>query len=141
MKINEVLAEGFWAGVGQAVGIDPNQNPFTTAVKGQRSQDYTFDFNGKKYKRAGNMWQVQNPTTGKFFPAPKDMQDQLNAAAGDEVKQRPGKIQPIAPINTSTNTNTNTNTIKPIPKSGAPTDAEYAKLQAKIDAASKAQGQ
>jgi hypothetical protein len=83
------------------------------------------------------MWQVQNPTTGKFFPAPKAMQDQLNAAAGDDVKQRPGTIAPITPITPSVNPNT----INPIPKSGAPSAAEQAKLQAKIDAALQAQGQ
>jgi hypothetical protein len=30
------------------------------------------------------MWGLKNPATGKFVPAPKDLQDQLNVASGSK---------------------------------------------------------
>lgn len=136
MKINEILAEGFWKGVGQAVGIDTSHKPFRTAAKGQTSSQYTFTYGGKTYKWMGQQWGVQNPTTGKFSPAPKEIQDQLNAASGSAVKQRPD----TATTTPTASPDINTSTIKPIAKIGTPSDAEQANLQAKIQAALKAQG-
>ena len=90
----------------------------------------------------GAMWGLKNPATGKFVPAPKAMQDQLNivSRSGSELAQRPtGNTTSPAPAPAATNVDTSK--IQPVPKLGAPTSVEQDKLQQKIDAALKAQGQ
>ena len=97
MKINEVITEtGFWKGVGQAIAPQTMANwernkPANQAAWGkvqQGNQPYTFTFGGKTYTWLGGMWGQQNPATGKFIPAPKAVQDQLNTASGSKPIQR-----------------------------------------------------
>jgi hypothetical protein len=92
MKINEILAEaGFWKGVAQAIA--PNTVARSDQAKNARpgldqildqNDTGTFEYEGETYTWLGGMWGLQNPATGKFVPAPKDMQDQLNIASGSK---------------------------------------------------------
>lgn len=92
MKINEVVTEaGFWKGVGQALAPDTMANwernkPMRQAGKltSPSSESYTFKYDGETYTWLGGMWGLQNPATGKFVPAPKELQDQLNIASGSK---------------------------------------------------------
>jgi hypothetical protein len=90
MKINEVITEaGFWKGVGQALAPDTMANwdrnkPMRQAGSGPSSGSFTFKYKGETYTWLGNMWGLKNPATGKFVPAPKDLQDQLNVASGSK---------------------------------------------------------
>ena len=90
MKINEVVTEaGFWKGVGQALAPDTMANwdrnkPMRQASSGPSSESYTFKYEGETYTWLGGMWGLQNPATGKFVPAPKELQDQLNVASGSK---------------------------------------------------------
>ena len=93
MKINEIITEaGFWKGVAQAIA--PNAVASYDREKNARpalGQNNTgeFEYEGEKYTWLGGMWGLKNPATGKFVPAPKEMQDQLNIASGSELTNRP----------------------------------------------------
>ena len=148
MKINEILAEaGFFKGLAKSIAPDTvatwdRNKPMRQAGAGPSSGSYTFNYQGKQYTWMGAMWGLKNPATGKFVPAPKAMQDQLNivSRSGSELAQRPtGNTTSPAPAPAATNVDTSK--IQPVPKLGAPTSVEQDKLQQKIDAALKAQGQ
>jgi hypothetical protein len=92
MKINEILSEaGFWKGVAQAIAPNTvarsdqakNARPGLDQILSQNDTG-TFEYEGEIYTWLGNMWGLQNPATGKFVPAPKAMQDQLNIASGSK---------------------------------------------------------
>ena len=146
MKINEVISEaGFFKGLAKSIAPDTvNYRDQTKPLRSNTSYESgEVDYKGSTYRWLGQQWGLKNPATGKFVPAPKAMQDQLNIASrsGSELAQRPtGNTTSPAPAPAPAATNVDTSKIQPVPKLGAPTSVERDKLQQKIDAALKAQG-
>jgi len=112
MKINELLVEGFWSGLGKGIGAvakgvgqglantvapgayDSLSKSFKQAKSAKTptqqglSKPGNIRYKGNEYQWLGQQWGLVNPETGKTVPAPKQVQQQLNFMSTRKVPSK-----------------------------------------------------